>query len=68
MTEFPIAVVKRRQSNVQKSVLHVQTTVLLIKPIAFLDDLVALAIVVVKAPYSPVIRLRCVFLFLAELA
>ena len=68
MTEFPIAVMKRRQSNVQKSVLQVQTTVLLIEPIAFLDDLVALAIVVAKAPYSPVIRLRCVFLFLAELA
>ena len=36
-------------------------------PIAFLDVLVAVAIVVAKAPYSSVIRLRCVFLFLAGL-
>ena len=36
-------------------------------PIAFLDVLVAVAIVVAKAPYSSVILLRCVFLFLAGL-
>ena len=44
-----------------------RVVVLCTELIAFLDVLVDVAIVVAKAPYSPVIRLRCVFLFLAGL-
>ena len=65
--EFAVVVVKRRQRNVQKVCCTCRVAVSRIEPIAFLDVLVAVAILVAKAPYSSVIRLRCVFLFLAGL-
>ena len=42
---FYVVVAQKRQRNVQKSVMHVQSCCLLIKPIAFYDVLVAVAVV-----------------------
>ena len=48
---FHVVVVKRRQRNVQKSVIHVQTGCFANQIYCFFAALVAVAVVVAKAPY-----------------
>ena len=56
---FLVVVVQKGQINVQKSVLHVQVVVLLIKPIDFLDVLVAVASLNLYVPNNQSMRERC---------
>ena len=56
---FLVVVVQKGQINVQKSVMHVQVVVLLIKPIDFLDVLVAVASLNLYFPTNQSMRERC---------
>ena len=56
---FLVVVVQKGQINVQKSVMHVQVVVLLIKPIDILDVLVAVASLDLYVPKNQSMRERC---------
>ena len=56
---FLVVVVQKGQINVQKSVMHVQVVALLIKPIDFLDVLVAVASLNLYVPNNQSMRERC---------